>query len=78
LCASSIDLINVSKFSVIIWFISFNDSFLLLLKSKIREADAILIAIPEYNYSLPGVLKNAIDWATRPYKDNPFNENQML
>jgi len=39
-------------------------------KRKIREADAILIASPEYNYSVPGVLKNAIDWASRPYGDN--------
>lgn len=31
-------------------------------KAKIRRADAILIATPEYNYSIPGVLKNAIDW----------------
>ena len=42
-------------------------------KSKIREADAILIVTPEYNYSIPGVLKNAIDWASRPYGDNAFN-----
>jgi chromate reductase len=42
------------------------------LKAKIRAADALLIATPEYNYSIPGVLKNAIDWATRPYGDNPF------
>jgi len=42
-------------------------------KSKIREANAILIATPEYNYSVPGVLKNAIDWASRPYSDNPFD-----
>jgi chromate reductase len=39
-------------------------------KKKIREADAILIATPEYNYSIPGVLKNAIDWVSRPYGDN--------
>jgi len=39
-------------------------------KKRIRAADAILIATPEYNYSIPGVLKNAIDWASRPYKDN--------
>src|ERR1700687_3415166 len=37
------------------------------LKKRIREADAILIVTPEYNYSIPGVLKNAIDWASRPY-----------
>jgi len=42
-------------------------------KSKIREGDAILIATPEYNYSVPGVLKNAIDWASRPYGDNSFD-----
>ncbi|HET7642617.1 MAG TPA: NAD(P)H-dependent oxidoreductase [Nitrososphaeraceae archaeon] len=46
-------------------------------KSKIREADAILISTPEYNYSIPGVLKNAIDSATRPYGDNPFNEKPV-
>ena len=42
-------------------------------KSKIRGADAILISTPEYNYSVPGVLKNAIDSASRPYGDNPFD-----
>ena len=35
-------------------------------KEKIRASDAILFATPEYNYSVPGVLKNAIDWASRP------------
>lgn len=38
------------------------------LKRKVAEADAILIATPEYNYSIPGVLKNAIDWVSRPPK----------
>jgi chromate reductase, NAD(P)H dehydrogenase (quinone) len=46
-------------------------------KSKIRGADAILIATPEYNYSIPGVLKNAIDFASRPYGDNPFNDKPV-
>jgi len=41
-------------------------------KRKIHEADAILIVTPEYNYSVPGVLKNAIDWASRPYGDSAW------
>jgi chromate reductase, NAD(P)H dehydrogenase (quinone) len=44
-----------------------------LFKQKIRAADAILIATPEYNYSIPGVLKNAIDSASRPYGDNAWD-----
>jgi len=43
------------------------------LKRRIREADAVLIVSPEYNYSVPGVLKNAIDWASRPRQDNAWN-----
>ena len=43
------------------------------LKARVREADAILIATPEYNFSVPGVLKNAIDWASRPYGDNAWD-----
>lgn len=42
-------------------------------KRKIRSADAILLATPEYNYGMPGVLKNAIDWASRPYGDNAWS-----
>lgn len=42
-------------------------------REKIRKADALLIVTPEYNYSMPGVLKNAIDWASRP-PDQPFND----
>ncbi len=43
------------------------------LKARVRAADAILIATPEYNYSIPGVLKNAIDWASRPYGDSAWD-----
>jgi len=46
-------------------------------KKKIRGADAILITTPEYNYSIPGVLKNAIDWASRPYGDNSFEDKPV-
>ena len=41
-------------------------------KQRIRAADAILFATPEYNYSIPGALKNAIDWASRPYGDSAW------
>ena len=43
------------------------------LKRRIRAADALLFVTPEYNYSIPGVLKNAIDWASRPYGDNAWS-----
>ena len=43
------------------------------LKQRVRSADAILFVTPEYNYSVPGVLKNAIDWASRPYGDSAWN-----
>jgi chromate reductase len=46
-------------------------------KAKIKAADAILIATPEYNYSIPGVLKNAIDCASRPYGDNSFDDKPL-
>ncbi|MET0378736.1 MAG: NADPH-dependent FMN reductase [Spongiibacteraceae bacterium] len=41
------------------------------LRDQVRAADAILFATPEYNYSIPGVLKNAIDWVSRP-PEQPF------
>ena len=42
------------------------------LKDAIREADALLIATPEYNRGIPGVLKNAVDWASRPPMGSPL------
>ncbi len=47
------------------------------LKEKIRSADAVLFVTPEYNYSIPGVLKNAIDWASRPYGDNSWDSKPV-
>jgi chromate reductase len=43
------------------------------LKGEIEAADGVLIVTPEYNRSIPGVLKNAIDWASRPYGKNSFS-----
>ena len=48
-----------------------------LLKERVRAADAILFATPEYNYSVPGVLKNAIDWGSRPYGDSAWDEKPV-
>jgi chromate reductase, NAD(P)H dehydrogenase (quinone) len=42
------------------------------LKQKVKAADAILFVTPEHNYSVPAVLKNAIDWASRPPGDNSW------
>jgi len=47
------------------------------LKQKIKNADAILLVTPEYNYSVPGVLKNAIDWASRPYGDSAWTKKPV-
>jgi chromate reductase len=47
------------------------------LKTHIGEADGLLIATPEYNYSIPGVLKNAIDWASRPAGGSPLRSKPV-
>jgi chromate reductase len=47
------------------------------LRQRIKAADAILFVTPEYNYSVPGVLKNAIDWASRP-PEQPFDGKPMM
>ena len=47
------------------------------LRSAIAAADAILIATPEYNASVPGQLKNALDWASRPFPDNALRHKPV-
>jgi chromate reductase len=47
------------------------------LRAQIEAADAVLIATPEYNASIPGVLKNAIDWASRPFPDNALRDRPV-
>jgi chromate reductase len=47
-------------------------SSVLELRKRIRRANSVLIVTPEYNYSIPGVLKNAIDWASRPHGDSAW------
>ena len=42
------------------------------LKRRVAAADVVLIATPEYNSSIPGQLKNALDWVSRPIKESPF------
>jgi chromate reductase len=47
------------------------------LRSAIREADAILFSTPEYNSSIPGSLKNALDWVSRPMATNPLRNKPV-
>lgn len=46
-------------------------------REAIAAADVVLISTPEYNSSIPGVLKNALDWASRPYATNPFRNKPV-
>ena len=47
------------------------------LKERIAAADAILFATPEYNHSIPGQLKNALDWVSRPLADTPLRKKPV-
>lgn len=47
------------------------------LRARIRAADGLLISTPEYNYGVPGVLKNAIDWASRPAATSPLKRKPV-
>ena len=46
----------------------------LRLKAEVRSADAVLFVTPEYNRSIPGALKNAIDWGSRPWGENAWSD----
>lgn len=47
------------------------------LRRELAEADAVLFATPEYNGSIPGQLKNALDWASRPFATNPLRRKPV-
>jgi chromate reductase len=47
------------------------------LKAALELADAVLVATPEYNSSIPGVLKNALDWASRPLAESPVRNTPV-
>ena len=47
------------------------------LRSEIARSDAVLMATPEYNASVPGALKNALDWASRPYAENALRDKPV-
>ena len=47
------------------------------LRAEIERSDAVLIATPEYNSSVPGALKNALDWASRPYPGNVLRRKRV-
>jgi chromate reductase len=47
------------------------------LKTAVGRADALLVATPEYNHGVPGVLKNALDWASRPRATSPLRDKPV-
>lgn len=70
-------IVNIPHYDADLQQISGLPSVAAALVSAIREADAVLIASPEYNYSVPGTLKNAIDWVSRVPKQ-PFSAKPVL
>jgi chromate reductase, NAD(P)H dehydrogenase (quinone) len=47
-------------------------------RNQIAAADGLLISSPEYNHGIPGVLKNALDWASRPHNGSPLKDKPVL
>jgi chromate reductase len=48
------------------------------LRNAVRNCDAMIIGSPEYNHGMSGVLKNALDWLSRPYRDSPIKDKRVL
>lgn len=48
------------------------------LRDQVAAADGVVIASPEYNHGVPGVLKNALDWASRPHNGSPLKDKPVL
>src|SRR5919109_5504728 len=71
------DIADLPLYNDDLWTTGNPPARVLELKRAIRAADAILLVTPEYNYSFSGVLKNAIDWASRPYGDNAFKHKPV-
>ena len=66
------DIADLPLYNDDLWIGGTPPARVLELKRAVRAADAILLVTPEYNYSFSGVLKNALDWASRPYGDNAW------
>lgn len=74
-----IEIVDISKFPLFNQDIETNyPSEIQNIKDKILNSDGIIFATPEYNRSIPGVIKNAIDWLSRPYGTSPFNQKKAL
>ena len=72
-----IQIADLSDLPVYNWDLEQEEGFppsVVRFRQEIADADALLIATPEYNYSMPGALKNALDWASRGGADAPINE----
>jgi chromate reductase, NAD(P)H dehydrogenase (quinone) len=76
LAPGALDLVEIPIADLPLYSPDFDSDFPpegLALKDAIAEVDAVLFVTPEYNRSLPGALKNALDWASRPWGQNSFD-----